>query len=300
MVLLTRFKPNDVRTNMSRFLVRVIAGCFALMIAVSSYAQPANPSRPSYTFPFAISGLRHGDNIDAALKLLGPPDRRNVDGSLTFLYWSDGKLGVTVDTATQIIRYVDVEGKGAVAALALAAGKDPMLGIIGMHKDEVVKLFSPRPRRSHGNRLEWEYTKENIKDAVVTITCYDHDQGVCSSLRLQWHTSAAQASNSPQVEWTCTVEEEFKVLQSRVKSDAVNTNGLTIKATRSDPRVPRKTMRIGFAGDKVEMAEKAAQFANQLHLITRSDAIDRDTHAEAVRRLASIKNAYGCSVVDAK
>lgn len=150
-----------------------------------SHAQGAEGLQLAAVF----STLRPGDTIDKMLDLLGP-SASEADSEVTKTRrarWNEG-VRVVYDPKTRRVLLLGIAGERAVAKLRAAGADDKALRIVGMHRDEVVRMLG-RPGRASSDNYEWALQSGNRVVATLNAVCTlgPISNGVCDSITITWN-----------------------------------------------------------------------------------------------------------------
>lgn len=142
-----------------------------------------------------VMGITKGDLNDKALALWGTPTKTTKDDKTVYsfvsVYHDDANgnrmFSYTYDKKANTVNHIRLTGskqdnynptKEYFKSKNIA---DTKVNFLGMHKDEILKIFGTPDRVNAGN---YEFVKGPIS---VTFICYDFNQGKCSEIYIYWN-----------------------------------------------------------------------------------------------------------------
>lgn len=165
--------------------IGVVPSCEAAVLSwfVTTRAAPL-PKLAAADF-LRFGPLAHGDTEVALRQKLGEPSKVLERGAERELSYDEGGLTVLLDASGRIggLRAERATGPW----LAERGHPDPHLALLGRKRADVVRALGRPNVESSAENPTWVSSLTGaVPRVIVTLQCYDFDQGRCNSLAIIW------------------------------------------------------------------------------------------------------------------
>lgn len=139
-------------------------------------------------------GLSKGDNVAVALKKFGTPTASTKDKKDRYSFFTNyydfeynKMVSYTYDKKTNVLNHIRVRGSKKFdytktkEFISKKGINDKKVNFLGMHKDEIIRIFGTPDRVSSGN---YEYKSDALN---ITFICYSFNADKCSEMYLFWN-----------------------------------------------------------------------------------------------------------------
>lgn len=143
----------------------------------------------------SVMGITKNDLEPKAAELWGTPTTKTKDDNTSYSFISvyhddangDRMFSYTYDKKTNTVNHIRLTGNKAKnyaptkEYFTKRKIKDNKINFLGMHKDEILKIFGTPDRVNAGN---YEFVKGPVS---VTFICYEFQEKKCSEIYIYWN-----------------------------------------------------------------------------------------------------------------
>lgn len=184
--------PNMKKLTYLTALLLVFAACKTSKTSTQKEKPLAETTLDDF---ISVMGITKNDLEPKAIELWGNPSKTTKDDNTSYSFVSvyhddadgDRMFSYTYDKKTNTVNHIRLTGNrnkdyaSTKEFFAKQKIKDNKINFLGMHKDEILKIFGTPTRVNSGN---YEFVKGPVN---VTFICYDFHQQKCSEIYVFWN-----------------------------------------------------------------------------------------------------------------